>query len=322
MRKGIGWLVGFFLCTATNSVCALTLSNKLSNTAARYDKPDHSRRERPIQVNIGVVDRRDNLSAFSDVIHEQEAANIARVLGRIVCRSPGLTMEAVGFVVEDARQIETNVHLFTDENRNILDPLPACTFTTKANPKRKYKLLLNEGNYTFGTTRPNSDRANDFAFVRLDKAVRNAIPLQFGHPPIPGETIYMISTNNDWSRKSLNLNQPVGRVCKNIHTYAGSDTTNSSFLNDCDNVAGDSGSLYFASRGGTLEAVGLHQSGGREAANGMPFNITTKDKSKASYGMGLGFDAKMLGMGAALAKSARERSTGRHGHNGTTRRSR
>jgi hypothetical protein len=270
-------------------------------------------REMLVQVNIGITDRRDNLSAFSDVISEREAANIARVLGTVTCRSPGYKSESQGFVVEDGRQIETNVHVFTDENFKLLDPLPTCTFATKANPKRKYKLLLKEGWYKFGTSQPNSDRVNDFAFIRLDGEVENVEPLKFGAPPMPGETVYMISTGSDYSKKSLDPRQLVGRICTNLHTYRENANTNSSFLNDCDCVKGDSSSLYFANRGGVLEAVGLHQSGGWPTANGLEFNITTKDKDKLSYGMGLGFDAKMLSMSAELAKSAVERSNARLG---------
>jgi hypothetical protein len=264
-----------------------------------------------MQVNIGPVDRRDNLSAFSNVISAREAANITRILGTVVCESPGFKSEADGFVVEDGRQIETNVHVFTDENFNLLDPLPKCTFSTKANPSRTFNLILTEGYRKFGTTRPNSDRANDFAFVRLDDVVDNIEPLKFGPPPMPGETIYMISTRSDYAIKPLDPDQLVGRACVNIHSYSATKNANSSFLNTCDNVKGDSSALYFANRGGVLQAVGLHQSGGRATANGLAFNITTKDKDKLSYGMGLGFDDRMLNMSAELVKRSSEQANAR-----------
>jgi hypothetical protein len=223
-------------------------------------------------------------------------------------------MESDGFVVEDGRQIETNVHVFADENRKLLNSLPSCTFATKVSPSHTFRLMLKEGYYKFGTTKPNSDRANDFAFVRLDGMVESVEPLKFGRPPMPGETVYMVSTTANYASKRLDPSQLIARTCVNIHTYSGNSNTNSSFLNDCDNVGGDSSALYFARRGGNLEAVGLHESGGREAANGLDFDIATKDPNKGSYGMGLGFDDKMLSMSADLAKTAAERSNARLGH--------
>lgn len=264
-----------------------------------------------MQVNIGPVDRRDSLSAFSSEISAREAENITRTLGTVVCESRGLRTTASGFVVEDGGQIGTNVHMFADENLNLLDPLPKCTFSTKANPKRKFKLILKEGYYKFGTTQPDTDRTNDFAFVRLDGFVDNFEPLRYGRPPEPGEKIYMITTMSDYATKPMDPRQLVARTCVNMNTYRTTETMNSSFLNNCDNVKGDSAGLYFARRGGVLEAVGLHQSGGRAAANGLDFDITTKDIDKLSYGMGLGFDEKMLNMSAELAKRSNGQANAR-----------
>jgi hypothetical protein len=236
---------------------------------------------------IGADDRRviDTFDLSAD-----ERAAMYNSIGLLVCRWADITKESNAFLAGEGKAIVTTAHGFLKAIASV-DPRdqPRCMFSTKQAPQKRMGVNISKAIY--GTTRPNSDRSRDWAVVPLRHPLASTRIPKFGDLPIPLEEVLMVTVSGDGT--NLDPSKLVGRTCMVRASFPGNEAQHSSFLSDCDNVSGDSGGVYFSRRDGVLELVGLHESGGYDAANGLQYDVATKDRHKGSYAMGLGFDGKL-----------------------------
>ena len=293
------WLniLSFPLCFAAAPALALMPVAQLNKPGCHSIKTSQEEEFRKLlqEVNVGENDGRDAISMFTRDISVRDQLNLARISGDIVCTIDGQVLQANARLIEDGGQIITNAHVFVGKNKKIdKKRLPSCTFTSKSNPSHPIPVVLREGSYFFGSDSPLSDHLNDVALARLGETVRDVEIPKFGKPAEIGETVILVTTSADFSKKQIDSNQLVAQICDVNRSGPAKPGQGSYFFSECSSVPGDSAGVYYINRGGEFQAVGIHEGGGDVAMNGAPYDINHPDPKKRSFSLGLGFDERIL----------------------------